>query len=241
MLRVEEISVRFGGVMALDEVSFEVPAGVVTGLIGPNGAGKTTLFNVVTGLKRPDRGRVFLNGAEVTGLGARRRARRGLGRTFQRLETFGSLSARDNVLVALEAHGERGRHARAHADGLLQRVGLVSVAATQADVLPTGAARLLELARALARDPSVLLLDEPSSGLDARETDSLSDLLQEVAAEGRSVLLVEHDMNLVMGLCSYIHVLDFGRVIAAGLPPEVQSNPVVQAAYLGVEEPGASR
>jgi branched-chain amino acid transport system ATP-binding protein len=233
MLRVEDISVRFGGLMALDGVGFDAGAGVVTGLIGPNGAGKTTLFNVVTGLQRPNRGRVFLGDLDVTGLGPKRRARQGIGRTFQRLETFGSLSARDNVLVALEAHGERGRRARDRAHALLERVGLGHAADTQADVLPTGAARLLELARALARDPSVVLLDETSAGLDANETTALGDLLQELSREGRAVLLVEHDMKLVMRVCSYIYVLDFGRVIAEGQPVDVQSNPTVQSAYLG--------
>jgi branched-chain amino acid transport system ATP-binding protein len=241
MLRVEEVSVRFGGVMALDEVSFEAPAGTVTGLIGPNGAGKTTLFNVVTGLRRPDHGRVFLKGLDVTGLGARRRARHGVGRTFQQLETFGSLSARDNVLVALEARGDRRRHARDQALHLLDRVGLVDVADTQADALPTGASRLLELARALACEPSVLLLDETSSGLDAHETDSLGDLVQELAGEGRAVLLVEHDMGLVMRVCSNIYVLDFGRMIAEGPPDKIQADPNVQAAYLGVATPAGTQ
>jgi branched-chain amino acid transport system ATP-binding protein len=234
MLRVEDLTVSFGGVRALDGVTFDAPPGVITGLIGPNGAGKTTLFNVVTGLRRPDRGRVILGGVEVTCYGPRQRVRHGLGRTFQRLETFGSLSARDNVLVAVEACGYRGLRASARTDELLRRVGLASDAATQADVLPTGSARLLELARALARDPSVLLLDETSSGLDAVETDALGDLLGELAGEGRAILLVEHAMNLVMRVCSHIHVLDFGRLIGGGSPEEIRADAGVQAAYLGV-------
>ena len=233
MLRVEEVSVQFGGLRALDGVDLEADAGQVTGLIGPNGAGKTTLFNVVTGLQRPNRGRVVIDGRDVTTAGPKDRARRGLGRTFQRLEVFGSLSAEDNVLVALENRGLRGRAARAEAARLLSRVGLTAVASAQADVLPTGLARLLELARALACRPRLLLLDEPSSGLDPAESDRLGDLIAELAAEGLAVLLVEHDMEMVMKLCGRIHVLDFGRVIASGPPSEVQSDPAVQAAYLG--------
>ena len=233
MLRVEETSVRFGGVQALDEVSLEVPGGQVTGLIGPNGAGKTTLFNVVTGLQRPDRGRVLLDGVDVTGRSARHRARRGLGRTFQRLEIFGSLTVVDNVLVAVENQGHRGRDARRRASELLERVGIGAEASTRADILPTGLARLLEVARALACQPKVLLLDEPSSGLDSTESAALSGLIGALAGEGLAVLLVEHDVEMVMRLCRLIHVLDFGRVIATGTPDDIRSDRAVQAAYLG--------
>ena len=233
MLRVEEVSVNFGGIRALDSVSFEVETGHITGLIGPNGAGKTTLFNVVTGLQKPSRGRVIIDGEDLTGIDPRDRARMGLGRTFQRLEVFGSLSARDNVLVALENRGVRGKTAHRAATELLERVGLEKVAGTQADVLPTGMARLLELARALACQPRVLLLDEPSSGLDSSESDHLGHLLHELVAEGIAILLVEHDMDLVMGVCRTIHVLSFGRLIARGSPVQVQADPAVQVAYLG--------
>lgn len=233
MLRVEEVSVSFGGIRALDSVTVDVGAGAITGLIGPNGAGKTTLFNVVTGLQKTSHGRVLIDGRDVTGIGPRARARLGLGRTFQRLEVFGSLSARDNLLVALENRGLRRKAALSAATELLQRVGLEPVAATQADVLPTGFARLLELARALACRPKMLLLDEPSSGLDSTESDRLGHLLNELVAEGIAVLLVEHDMDLVMQLCHTIHVLDFGRLICCGSPAEVQADPAVQAAYLG--------
>jgi branched-chain amino acid transport system ATP-binding protein len=211
----------------------DVTAGQVTGLIGPNGAGKTTLFNVITGLQRPARGRLYLDGRDVTELSARARSGLGLGRTFQRLELFGSMSASDNVLVALEGRGVRGRAARRATAELLERVGLEPVAVTPANLLPTGLARLLELARALACQPKVLLLDEPSSGLDASESGRLGGLLQELASAGMAVLLVEHDMEFVMGLCELIHVLDFGRAIACGRPAEIQADPAVQAAYLG--------
>ena len=233
MLRVDEATVHFGGVRALDDVSLVAEAGQVTGLIGPNGAGKTTLFNVITGLQKPARGRITIDGRDVTAAGAKQRARMGLGRTFQRLEIFGSLTVADNVLVALENRGLRGRQARAEGARLLDRVGLQAVAASQADVLPTGLARLLELARALACRPKLLLLDEPSSGLDSTESLRLGELIAELAGEGLAVLLVEHDMEMVMSLCRRIHVLDFGRIIASGEPAEVQADPAVQAAYLG--------
>ena len=240
MLLVEEVTVNFGGLRAIDALDLDVPGGMITGLIGPNGAGKTTAFNVVTGLQRPDSGRVVLDGRDITSIGPSARARLGLGRTFQRLELFGSLSARDNVLVALESRGVHGRRARQLADELLERIGLQSVAGAQADILPTGMARLLELARALACEPKVLLLDEPSSGLGSGDTERLGDLLSELAGLGVAVLLVEHDMGLVMRVCSKIYVLDFGRLIASGNAAEVSADPLVQAAYLGTASPGAA-
>ncbi len=233
MLQVENVTVAFGGVRALVDVDIDVPAGQVTGLIGPNGAGKTTLFNVITGLQKPQRGRVVLDGADVTAKGPRARARLGMGRTFQRLEVFGSLPALDNVLVAVENCGVHGGAARRRAGELLSRLGIAEVAATQADVLPTGLARLLELARALACSPKVLLLDEPFSGLDSTESDRLGDLLDELVSDGLAVLLVEHDMEMVMRLCARIHVLSFGTVIATGSPHEIKADPAVQEAYLG--------
>ncbi|MGN6779895.1 MAG: ABC transporter ATP-binding protein [Marmoricola sp.] len=237
LLRVEDVTVQFGGVTAVDKASFKVEAGTVTGLIGPNGAGKTTCFNVITGLQRPTSGKVVLDGHDVTRLPVHRRARRGVGRTFQRLEAFGSLTVRDNVRTALEIHAGIGGWFRPspayRADELLERVGVAAYADERADSIPTGAARLLELARALACDPRLLLLDEPSSGLDESETDAFGALLLDLAAEGRTVLMVEHDMDLVMGVCRDIHVLDFGRIIAAGSPAEIRSDPVVQKAYLG--------
>ena len=224
------MSVHFGGVAALTDVSLGAEAGTVTGLIGPNGAGKTTLFNVITGLQRPNRGSVSLGGADVTRKGTHRRARLGLARTFQRLELFCHLSAVDNVRVGLEASG---RAAPATAMGLLERVGVGEEAAAPVSSLPTGSARLVELARALSTEPKVLLLDEPCSGLDERETAALGNLLTSLAAEGRAIVLVEHDTDLVLRVCGAVHVLDFGQIIATGAPEEIRRNPAVQEAYLG--------
>jgi branched-chain amino acid transport system ATP-binding protein len=235
VLRTSEISVQFGGVQALDRVGFAADAGMVTGLIGPNGAGKTTMFNVITGLQRPNSGRVWLDEVDVTGSRARARARMGIGRTFQRLEVFGSLSARDNVMVALETRRglvPRSRR-RDQAEELLARVGLSDQATKMAGLLSTGSARLLELARALATKPKVLLLDEVSSGLDSHESVRVGDLMMELAREEMAVLLVEHDMDMVMRVCQQIYVLDFGTLIAAGTPEEIQNNVEVRAAYLG--------
>ena len=235
MLQVDDVTVSFGGIKALGGVSLTAPRGQVTGLIGPNGAGKTTLFDVVTGLRKPRSGRVHLDGRDVTRLGPGRRAHRGLARTFQRLEVFGSLTVRDNVLLAAEvAHGLRGlRRAGVHADEILERCRLTSLANRPAAELSTGSARVLEVARALATQPSTLLLDEPGSGLDESESQALGDLLLAVAAEGTAVLLVEHDVDLVMRVCSDITVLDFGRVLAQGTPAEIQADARVQQAYLG--------
>jgi branched-chain amino acid transport system ATP-binding protein len=237
LLEVDDVVVQFGGVTAVNEARFSLEAGRVTGLIGPNGAGKTTCFNVITGLQKPTRGHVRYEGRDITSMQPHRRAKRGMARTFQRLEAFGSLTVRDNVRVALDIHlGLRGllqRTPTAATDALLERVGISEYAAERADSIPTGTARLLELARALASEPKLLLLDEPSSGLDESETDDFGDLLRELAAEGRAVLMVEHDMDLVMGVCDEIHVLDFGQIIASGTPPEVRANSRVQEAYLG--------
>jgi branched-chain amino acid transport system ATP-binding protein len=243
LLRVDDVVVQFGGVTAVNHATFEVDPGSVTGLIGPNGAGKTTCFNVITGLQAPTSGHVLLDGHDVTRMAVHRRARRGIGRTFQRLEAFGSLTVWDNVRTALDIHdGFRGlfRSVDGSADNdvedLLERVGILEYADERADSVPTGVARLLELARALACDPRLLLLDEPSSGLDEAETVDFGRLLTELASEGRTVLMVEHDMDLVMTVCDTIHVLDFGSIIAQGTPAEIRNDPVVQQAYLGFSE-----
>jgi branched-chain amino acid transport system ATP-binding protein len=236
LLQVQEATVRFGGINALKEVSLEVPAGAVTGLIGPNGAGKTTCFNVVTGLQETVGGRIHLDGEEVTKLGPHKRARKGLARTFQRLEVFGSLTARENVLVAAEIRAGWSKDKEDPgdvADALLERVGITSVAHDRVDAMPTGLARLVELARALAARPRVLLLDEPGSGLDDTESEAFADLLVELAGEGLGILIVEHDVELVMRVCAEIFVLDFGAIIARGTPKQIQADPNVQAAYLG--------
>ena len=229
-LEVAGVCVNFGGVAALTDVTLEAEPGRVTGLIGPNGAGKTTLFNVISGLQRPDRGVVRLGGVDVTRKRTHSRARLGLSRTFQRLELFSTLNASDNVRVGLEATGQG---AATSALALLERVGVAEAAASPVSSLPTGSARLVELARALSTDPKVLLLDEPCSGLDDHETEVLGGLLGSLAAEGRAVVLVEHDTDLVLRVCEKVFVLDFGQVIAAGSPEEIRRNPVVQEAYLG--------
>lgn len=231
-LQVSEVTVAFGGVRALDGVGLTALPGQVTGLIGPNGAGKSTLFDVVSGLRRPSAGRVSLGGRDVTRSGPADRARRGLARTFQRLELFDRLSVRDNLLVAAELGPERRRAEQAVA-GIIARLGLEEVAGAPVDTLPTGAGRLVEVGRALAIRPSVLLLDEPAAGQNAEETDRFADLLRELAADGTAVVLVEHDMGLVMTVCDQVYVLDLGKVIAVGSPDAVRADPSVVAAYLG--------
>ena len=223
-LAVEEISVRFGGLQALQDVNLEVHAGAVNGLIGPNGAGKTTLFNVITGLQPPTQGRVRLGGVDITGLSPHHRARLGVARTFQRLELFGTLTARENVQMASETRRRRptGATSQVEADIILAHIGLSHVADEPTDLLPTGLARLVELGRALATGPSVLLLDEPSSGLNQEETVELGRVLVDLASRGIAVLLVEHDMSLVMNICDHVSVLDYGAVIAHGEPATVQ-------------------
>ena len=239
-LYVDEVSVRFGGVQAVSSATIAALKGQVTGLIGPNGAGKTTTFNVITGLESPTNGQVWLGNEDVSALSPYKRARRGLARTFQRLEVFGTLTARDNILAAAEFRKSwsRDRHSdpRAVADEIVERVGLSHVQHERVDMLPTGLARLVELGRGLATRPKVLLLDEPGSGLDIAESEALGDLLIELAQEGIAVLVVEHDVDLVMRVCNRIHVLDFGRIICVGYPKDVQADPAVQAAYLGAED-----
>jgi branched-chain amino acid transport system ATP-binding protein len=262
-LTVSQVSVSFGGVAALTDVNLVVWPGTVTGLIGPNGAGKTTLFNVVSGLQDPDRGTVHFFATDMSGMKPYRRARLGLARTFQLLELFGTLTVGENVQVGLDStvkwwqwgHLRQGFARRKAAksagdpeakgavdpdlttarsrDQLLEAVGLAGKADEQANALPTGLARTVELARGLAIGPRLLLLDEPGSGLDETESRALGQLLVRLAASGMAVLLVEHDMSLVMTICDKIDVLDFGHVIATGTPEEVRSDPAVQAAYLG--------
>jgi branched-chain amino acid transport system ATP-binding protein len=238
LLEIEDVHVRFGGVVAVNGATFDVEASSVIGLMGPNGAGKTTLFNVITGLQTPTQGAVRFDGRDITGMHPRQRALAGIGRTFQRLEVFGSLTVADNIRVAAEMRGA-DRPARVR-DELLERVGLTAFADVTADSVPTGIARLTELARALAVDPRLLLLDEPSSGLSDSETDDFAVLVRSLAEDdGRSVLIVEHDVELVLGLCSRIHVLDFGTIIASGTPDEIRRDKRVQDAYLGADESAA--
>ncbi len=236
LLSTKDVVVRFGVLQAVSNASIDVQPGHITGLIGPNGAGKTTLFNVITGLQEPTQGKVTLEGADITNKSPYRRARMGIARTFQKLEAFSSLSARENVLVAAEqrrAWDKSKFDPGQVADEMLERVGIGDVADFMVGTLPTGTARLVELARALATNPKVLLLDEASSGLTEDETEEVAALLRRLADDGLGILLVEHDMSFVMGTCEFIYVLDFGRVIATGTPAEVQQDPAVQAAYLG--------
>jgi branched-chain amino acid transport system ATP-binding protein len=238
LLEIQDVVVRFGGVVAVNGATFEVEESSVIGLMGPNGAGKTTLFNVITGLQAPTKGTVRFDGRDITGLHPRQRALAGIGRTFQRLEVFGSLTVGDNIRVAAEMRGlDSPTTVR---DELLDRVGLRAFADVTADSVPTGIARLTELARALAVSPRLLLLDEPSSGLSDSETDEFAALIRSLAEDdGRSVLIVEHDVELVLGLCSTVHVLDFGTVIASGTPAEIRADSRVQDAYLGADDEAA--
>ena len=231
-LEVSDVTVAFGGHRVLDGVGLTAGPGRITGLIGPNGAGKSTLFDVVCGLRRPSRGRVVLGGADVTRMGPARRARHGLARTFQRLELFGRLSVRDNLLVAAELGPERRRASRAVAD-ILARLDLTETADACADTLPTGLGRLVEVGRALAARPRFLLLDEPAAGQDSEETRRFAALLRSLADDGTVVLLVEHDMSLVMGVCDEVYVLDLGKIISVGPPAVIRQDETVLAAYLG--------
>jgi branched-chain amino acid transport system ATP-binding protein len=234
LLSLEHVSVDFGGHRAVDDVTFTADAGRVTGLIGPNGAGKTTTFNVVTGLQVATRGTVSLDGHDITGLAPHRRARLGVGRTFQRLELFGSLTVTENLLVAAERTAAGVIEASRRASEVLERVGVSHLAHVRADALPTGQARLVELGRALMCAPKLLLLDEPASGLDAEESTALGVLVRALAHdEGVAVLVVEHDMDLVMAICDALHVLDLGRLIASGTPEAVRTDDAVLRAYLG--------
>jgi len=236
LLETQEVNVRFGGHHAVRDVDLVVDAGIVTGLIGPNGAGKTTTFNVITGLQETTGGRVVLEGEDISGLKAHKRARLGIARTFQRLEVFGSLTARENLLVAAEIRkGWSGDKTDPTliVEEIIERVGIGGVADERVDAMPTGLARLVELGRALATQPKVLLLDEPASGLDDSESESFADLLVDLAGDGMAVLMVEHDVQLVMRVCKLVHVLDFGAIIAVGTPDEIQRNEKVLEAYLG--------
>jgi len=250
-LEVRELSVRFGGVKAVSGVSLCAPMGRITGLVGPNGAGKTTIFNACSGLNQPSAGRVLLHGVDVSGEGAGRRARRGLGRTFQRTELFNSLTVRQNVAMGREAAiaganplaqisgSRRSSRLLAEVTGqALAVTGTSRIADAQVGLLPIGQRRLVELARTLAGPFDMLLLDEPSSGLDGHETDEFGRVLQTVVAErGCGILLVEHDMTLVRGICDRVYVLDFGTLIFEGTPDEMHESDTVRAAYLGDTAP----
>ena len=236
LLEARNLSVRFGGLQAVDGVNLDVDAGQIVGLIGPNGAGKTTTFNAVSGVQACS-GTVALDGVDVSREPIHKRAARGLSRTFQRLEVFGSMTVFDNIRTSAEIAARATRRtmgdAASDAGAIVERLGLLPVADQRADALPTGQARLVELGRALATRPRVILLDEPASGLNEAETLRLAAVLRSVKDEGLGVLLVEHDMDLVMELCSSICALNFGQLIACGTPAEIRAHPAVQEAYLG--------
>ena len=246
-LKVDELAIRFGGLVAVEGLSLSAPLGRITGLIGPNGAGKTSTFNACSGLVRQDSGHIYLDGVEVSRRSAASRSRMGIGRTFQHFELFDSLDVRQNVWLGAEG-GLAGSNPLSHlvtspaqrrrierrAQDAIEFCGLLPIAATTVGALPTGQRRLVELARCLAGEFRLLLLDEPSSGLDAAETHRFGALLREaVEQRGLGVLLVEHDMSLVTEFCDYLYVLDFGRLVFEGTPAEAVASPVVQAAYLG--------
>ncbi len=241
VLRATDVTVRHGGVVALSDVTLEVPAGHVVGLIGPNGAGKTTFIDAVTGFTRLERGTVLLDGRDITRLAPQRRVRAGLARTFQSGELFDDLSVRENLELAAHVPTWRStlgdlfgvRPGRSEVDPVLERLGIADLADRLPSDLSHGQRQLVALGRALASRPKVVVLDEPAAGLDSDETAALAEVIRALPASGTSVLLVDHDMSLVMGVCDRVEVVDFGRLIASGTPAEVRADQRVLGAYLG--------
>ena len=255
-LAAKAITVRFGGLMALSDVSLEIEPGTIAGLVGPNGAGKSTLLAVLSGLLRPNAGQVWLRGQDVTRASARARATRGLARTFQQPELFLGLTVREHLVLAYRARVARSRLWRdmldprclfppsaaenERVDGLLEALRLTKVAKAPVAALPLGTVRLVEVGRALASDPHVLLLDEPLSGLDMKASENLLAVFRGIVEQndhGLSLIIVEHDVAAVLALSHTVFVLDFGEQIAAGSPEHIRSDPAVRAAYLGDSEP----
>ncbi|GGC86969.1 ABC transporter ATP-binding protein [Chelatococcus reniformis] len=252
-ISVEHVSIRFGGLVALSDVSFDVPPGEIFALIGPNGAGKTTLFNVVSGVYACTDGRIRFNGKTITGALPHELARKGLTRTFQNLQIFFRMSAAENVMVGRHLHERRNplldflglpmvhrqnAESRKLAEELLDLVGLSGLGDQPAGELPYGVLKRLEIARALATRPSVIMLDEPVAGCNAVETAEIAHVIRKIAGSGMTVMLVEHDMGFVMTLADRIHVLNRGMTLAEGTPSEIRNNPAVIEAYLGTAKPG---
>lgn len=249
LLETRNLGRSFGGLLALDDLHLQVPEGALYGLIGPNGAGKTTVFNLLSGFIKPTQGDIFFKGAQITNLPPEQITRLGIARTFQSIRLFEDLSVLDNVLVGFHCRRRAAwwqaalrfpgylREERAHVArglALLEEVGLAEVAGDQAGQLPYGHQRRLEITRALATGPRLLLLDEPAAGLNPQETRELMDFLRAVHREHRlTILVIEHNLRLVMGLCEQITVLDHGLTLAAGAPQEIRDNPAVIRAYLG--------
>jgi branched-chain amino acid transport system ATP-binding protein len=251
LLTVEDVVVTFGGVRALSGVSLNVNRGEIFAIIGPNGAGKTTLFNAISGLCRPQRGRVMIDGHDATGLPPHRLARLGLSRTFQNLQIFFRMTAAENVMVGRHLHEDRdvlahmlslpsvrrqNRQTRKAADELLAAVGLADLGDKPAGSLPYGALKRLEIARAMAAEPRLLLLDEPAAGCNPIETEEVNAVLKTISKAGVTIVLVEHDMRLVMKISDRIHVLDHGATLADGDAATIRANPAVVAAYFGAHE-----
>jgi len=248
MLRIEGVTKIFGGLTALHDVSFSVATGEITGIIGPNGAGKTTLFNVVTGIYSPTAGQVFYEGKDVTGLPPEKLAILGMVRTFQGIELFGQMTVLENVMVGLHTKSRSGiiasvfkfpghlreeRHIRERAATWLEFTGIAELAHIKASNLPFGKGRLLEIARAMALEPHIILMDEPAAGLNSRESYDLAVMIRKIKDSGVTIALVEHDMELVMDICDRIVVFNLGGKLAEGTPREIQEDEKVIAAYLG--------
>ena len=237
-LDVDSVSVKFGGNLALDSVTLSARDNHITGLIGPNGAGKTTLFNAITGMVKPTSGSVSLEGKDISSLRTHKRARLGIARTFQRLESWNQLTVREAIEVAGDIKHRNGGPpvTDENVEATAEMVGLLGQIEARCESLSTGQSRQVEIARTLATLPATMLLDEPASGLDDTETQKFADLLKGLRNENLAILLVEHDVELVMDVCDQIYVLDFGQVIASGSPEEVKQNKAVLDAYLGAPE-----